>query len=120
MTPQEVHDIGLREVERIRGRWKTSFEAVEFEGEFSDFLEFLRTDERFYAKSGEELLEKVSWILKRMDGALPKLFRTLPRTPYGLEPVPDYIAAQDDDGLLQPAVGRRDASRGSTRSTCTI
>jgi uncharacterized protein (DUF885 family) len=67
-------------------------EEVGFNGDFSAFLDFLRTDPRFYATSSEELLKEASFIAKKMDGKLPLLFRTLPRQPYGVLPVPNHIA----------------------------
>jgi uncharacterized protein (DUF885 family) len=69
-----------------------------FKGSFAEFLEFLRTDPRFYAKSPEELLKQASWIAKRMDGKLPSLFGRLPRQPYGVEPVPDDLAPKYTSG----------------------
>jgi uncharacterized protein (DUF885 family) len=65
---------------------------VGFGGDFAAFLRFLRTDPRFYAHTPEELLKDASAIAKRMDGQLPRLFRRLPRMPYGVAPIPDYIA----------------------------
>ena len=92
LTPQEVHQIGLREVKRIREEMDTVIQTVGFQGDFAAFLKFLRTDPRFYAKTGEQLLKEASYIAKKMDGKLPSLFKTLPRLPYGVEPVPDAIA----------------------------
>ena len=63
-----------------------------FEGTFAEFLEFLRTDDRFYAQTPDELMKEVAYVLKRMDGELPRLFGKLPRMPYGMRPVPDFIA----------------------------
>ncbi len=71
---------------------------VGFEGSFEEFLEFLRTDPRFYAETPEELLKEASWIAKRMDAKLPALFKTLPRLPYGVEPVPDHLAPKYTSG----------------------
>lgn len=92
VTPAEVHEIGLREVDRIYAEMQDVIEKVGFEGTFEEFLTFLRTDPRFYPTSAEVLLERASRISKRMDGELPSLFATLPRQPYGVEPVPDHIA----------------------------
>ena len=63
-----------------------------FTGDFAAFLKFLRTDPRFYPKTAEQLLKEASWIAKRMDGKLPSLFGRLPRQPYTVEPVPEYLA----------------------------
>ena len=92
VTPQEVHDRGLAEVARIRTEMQEIIDSVEFEGSFDDFVSFLRTDEQFYAKTPDELMQYVALALKKMDGQLPTLFGTLPRMPYGIKPVPDYIA----------------------------
>jgi uncharacterized protein (DUF885 family) len=65
---------------------------TDFRGDFDEFLEFLRTDPRFYAQTPDELMKQVAFALKKMDGQLPRLFKTLPRAPYGIRKVPNYIA----------------------------
>lgn len=97
-TAEEVHRIGLAEVERIRGEMEEAMRATGFTGEFAEFLEFLRTDPQFYVEEPEDLLREAAWISKRMDGALPRLFRALPRQPYTVEPVPDAIAPKYTGG----------------------
>ena len=92
VTPQEVHDIGLAEVARIRSEMEAIIEEVGFEGSFAEFLDFLRTDPQFFVDTPEELLKEASFIAKKMDGKLPTYFKTLPRLPYGVAPVPDHIA----------------------------
>ena len=92
LPPDEIHEIGLREVARIRKEMMAIIKEVGFDGSFADFLEFLRTDPRFYPKSAEALLKEASYIAKRMDAKLPSLFKTLPRLPYGVAPVPAAIA----------------------------
>ena len=92
LTPQEVHDIDLAEVARIRSEMEAIIEELGFEGDFSEFLEFLRTDPQFFAETPEELLKEASYLAKKMDGQLPRFFKTLPRLPYGVEPVPEHIA----------------------------
>jgi uncharacterized protein (DUF885 family) len=92
ITPQEVHDIGLAEVARIRSEMEAIIEEVGFEGDFGEFLDFLRTDPQFFVDTPEELLKEASFIAKKMDGKLPTYFKTLPRLPYGVAPVPDHIA----------------------------
>jgi uncharacterized protein (DUF885 family) len=69
-----------------------------FQGNFAAFLNFLRTDPRFYAKTPDDLLKDASWIAKRMDGRLPSLFGKLPRLPYGIEPVPAHLAPKYTGG----------------------
>jgi uncharacterized protein (DUF885 family) len=109
LTPEEIHQIGLSEVKRIRQEMEAIIERVGFEGEFADFLTFLRTDPRFYAETPEELLMRAAWIAKRMDGKLPALFKTMPRLPYTVEAVPDAIAPKYTGGRY---VG---AAEGSTQ-----
>lgn len=92
LTPEEVHKVGKMEVERIRAEMNAIMEEVEFEGSFAEFLHFLRTDEQFYAKTPEELMEKASNLAKDIDYQMPKFFSLLPRLPYGVEPVPASIA----------------------------
>lgn len=92
LTPDEIHEIGLREVARIRGEMQAVIDEVGFDGTFAEFLEFLRTDPQFYPESAEELLKEASYICKRMDGMLPTLFKNFPRQPYGVRPVPDHLA----------------------------
>lgn len=94
VTPREVHETGLREVERIRGRMEAIIDSVGFEGSFAEFIDFLRTDERFYVDTPETLLKEVSLVLKRMDGKLPELVGTLPRMSYGIREVPAFVAPQ--------------------------
>ncbi len=109
VTPEVVHEIGKREVERIRREMDEVVKKTGFQGTFPAFLEFLRTDPRFYAKTPEELLKQAAWIAKRMDGKLPSLFGRLPRQPYGVEPVPDDLAPKYTGGRYvgAPLDGRR-------------
>ena len=102
LTPEEIHKIGLAEVERISAEMNSVMKSVGFTGDFAAFLQFLRTDPRFYAKTPEELLEKASRIAKRIDGKLPSLFKTLPRLPYTVEPVPAEIAPKYTSGRYVP------------------
>ncbi len=97
-TAEEIHQVGLGEVERIRAEMDEAMAATGFEGTFAEFLEFLRTDSRFYVDTPEALLREAMWIVKRMDGALPQLFGRLPRQPYTVEPVPDAIAPKYTGG----------------------
>jgi uncharacterized protein (DUF885 family) len=92
LTPEEVHQRGLTEVARIRAEMEEVIRATGFAGDFADFVRFLRTDPRFYAQSEGELMREVAYVLKRMDGELPRLFGRLPRMPYGIQEVPAYIA----------------------------
>lgn len=92
LTPDEVHQIGLDEVARIRAEMDGVIAESGFEGTFAEFLEFLRTDDQFYAETPEQLLKEASWIAKRVDGKMPEYFGKLARLPYGVLPVPDDIA----------------------------
>jgi len=92
ITPQEVHDRGLSEVARIRAEMDEVIKKSGFEGDFQAFVEFLRTDDQFYVDTPEQLMKEVAVVLKKMDGQLPTLFGKLPRMPYGIKKVPDFIA----------------------------
>ncbi|HYH46709.1 MAG TPA: DUF885 domain-containing protein [Thermoanaerobaculia bacterium] len=98
LTPQQIHDIGLAEVARIDAEMREVIGKTGFQGDFAAFLQFLRSDPRFYAKTPQELLAQASWIAKRMDGKLPALFGRLPRLPYTVEPVPEHIAPKYTSG----------------------
>ena len=103
MTPDEIHEIGNKEVARIRAEMQTQMAAAEFKGTFAEFLQWLRTDPKFYAKTRQEMLEKASEISKRADDGLPKLFRnSLPRLPYGVREVPREIEDQYTTGRYFP------------------
>jgi len=92
LTPDEIHAIGLKEVARIRGQMEEIVKEVGFQGSFEEFLTKLRTDKQFYYDTPEELLNGYLALCKRVDPQLPKLFKTLPRIPYGVEPIPQHIA----------------------------
>ena len=92
ISPEDVHALGLVEVARIRTEMEAIISEVKFEGSFQDFITFLRTDPRFYAKTPKELLMYASYIAKRIDHKMPSLFTKLPRQPYGVEAVPAAIA----------------------------
>ncbi len=91
-TPDEIHQLGLSEVARIRAAMMDIIKEVDFGGDFDAFQNFLRTDPQFYAKTPDELIAATSVIAKKADGALPRLFTRLPRMPYTVKPVPDDIA----------------------------
>ena len=92
MSAAQIHAIGLAEVQRIRSEMQDIIDEVGFEGDFSAFIEFLRTDPQFYATSAHQLLAEASYFAKKADGRLPQLFNRLPRQPYGVAPVPEDIA----------------------------
>jgi uncharacterized protein (DUF885 family) len=105
MSAQEIHELGISEVARIKLEMEEIIESTGFEGSFADFLHFLRTDPRFYTDEPEDLLEKTSRIAKRMDGQLPRLFGTLPRLPYDIQEIPASIAKKTTGAYYSPAPG---------------
>lgn len=110
MSAEQVHQIGLGEVSRIKAEMEQIIEKLQFQGSFADFIDYLRTDPQFYATSAEELLKEASYISKKMDAKLPSLFNHLPRSPYGVAKVPDHIAPKYTTGRY---VGpRRDDQAG--------
>jgi uncharacterized protein (DUF885 family) len=112
VTADEVHRIGLVETERIAAEMRAAMGRTGFTSSFAGFLELLRTDPRFYARTPDDLLQRAAWIAKRMDGALPSLFGRLPRQPYGVEPVPEDLAPRYTGGRYVPAP--LDGPRGGT------
>jgi uncharacterized protein (DUF885 family) len=92
LSPDEIHRIGLDEVARIQAQMNTIIREVGFRGSFAEFLQFLRTDPQFYAKTPQELLNRAAWIAKRIDGELGKFIGTLPRGRFTIVPVPEDIA----------------------------
>lgn len=92
LTAKEIHELGLSEVKRIRAEMDKVIADSGFEGSFSEFTHFLRTDKQFYMTSAEDLLRGYRDIAKRADPELAKLFGTLPRLPYGVIAIPDYAA----------------------------
>ena len=105
LTAEEVHEIGQNEVRRIRAEMETVIAETGFEGDFNDFVEFLRTDPRFYAETPEALLRETGYLMKRIDGELPRLFRTLPRLPYGIRTVPEFAAPAATTAYYMPGAG---------------
>jgi uncharacterized protein (DUF885 family) len=98
LSPEEIHKIGLAEVDRISKEMDEVMRQAGFKGDRAAFLKFLRTDPRFYAKTPRELLERASFIAKKIDGKLPSEFKTLPRLPYTVQPVPPDIAPKYTSG----------------------
>ena len=97
-TAEKIHQIGLDEVARIKKQMEKIIKDLNFQGSFEEFFNFLRTDEQFYAKTSKELLMFARDIAKRADEQLPRFFKTLPRKPYGVAPVPDAIAPKYTGG----------------------
>jgi uncharacterized protein (DUF885 family) len=101
-TAEKIHALGKSEVARLRTEMEGIIREVRFEGNFNAFLEFLRTDKRFYARTPEELLHEAAWISKEIDGKLPEFFGTLPRMTYSVKPVPDALAPNYTAGRYNP------------------
>ncbi|MBL4910307.1 MAG: DUF885 domain-containing protein [Alteromonadaceae bacterium] len=102
MSIDEVHQLGLNEVARIHEQMQIIIKQVGFKGSFAQFIQFLRNDPQFYAKTPRDLLKEASYIAKKMDGKLPSLFKILPRKPYGIAPVPANIAPKYTTGRYSP------------------
>ncbi len=112
MTPEEIHEIGLREVARIRQTMQSIVDALGYKGSLEAFGEFLRSDPQFYYRAPEELLLAYRALTRRVDPLLVKIFHTLPRMPYGVEPVPQNIAPDTTTAYYRsPAM---DGSRAGT------
>jgi uncharacterized protein (DUF885 family) len=109
LTPEQVHEIGLKEVERIHGEMQKIIDSVGFKGSFQEFLQFLRTDPQFYYTDSQALLERYMATAKQIDPELVKLFGHLPRTPYGVRPIPDKIAPDTTTAYYSAPAG--DGSR---------
>jgi len=104
MDPQAIHSLGEAEVARLHGEMLAVMKETGFKGDFPAFLQFLRTDPRFYAKSPEELLMRGSWIAKKFDGKAPQFFGYLPRARFTIRPVPDDLAPFYTAGRGGPGV----------------
>jgi uncharacterized protein (DUF885 family) len=112
MSPDDIHNLGLEEVKRIRGEMQAIIDELEFDGDFEDFLAFLRTDPQFYFDDPADLYEAYLATCKRIDPELVKLFGKLPRMPYGVKPIPDSIAPDTTTAYYsRPAA---DGSRAGT------
>ena len=103
ITSDEVYQVGLKEVERIKAEMDKVISQVNFKGTFKEFVSFLRTDPKFYPKTAEELLKEAAYIAKKADGKLPSLFGKLPRQPYTVVPVPAYLAPSYTAGRFSGA-----------------
>jgi len=122
LTPEEIHEIGLAEVTRIRSEMDKIIRDLGFDGSFSEFATFLRSDPQFYFDTQEEFLTAYRAICKRADPELVRLFGTLPRLPYGVKPVPDYMDKSAPTAYYEPgslAAGRPAAFFANTYDLAT-
>ena len=92
LTPQQIHELGLKEVARIRAEMEAIKKQVGFSGTLAEFFTHLRTDPKFFYTTGAELLDGYRAVAKRIDPELIKISRKLPRAPYGVIAVPDAVA----------------------------
>jgi uncharacterized protein (DUF885 family) len=111
-TPEQVHEIGLKEVARINSEMQQVMQQTGFKGSRQEFFKFLRTDPQFFYKTPEELFEAYKAIAKTVDPNLVKIFRTLPRQPYGVEAIPTTFAADTTTAYYR--AGAPDGSRAGT------
>ncbi|PYO07146.1 MAG: DUF885 domain-containing protein [Gemmatimonadetes bacterium] len=101
-TPQEIHDLGLSEVRRIRVQMDSVIAATRFTGDFAAFTNMLRTDPKFFYTDSAALVRAYRDITKRIDPELPKLFGRLPRLTYGVSTIPSYAAPSQTTAYYQP------------------
>ena len=109
LTPQQIHEIGLSEVKRIRAQMDKVIASTNFKGSFHEFTEFLRNDPRFYFDKPDDLVNGYRIIAKKIDPELAHSFGKLPRLPYGVTPIPDFKAPSQTTAYYQagaPSVGR--------------
>ncbi|MGY4516144.1 DUF885 domain-containing protein [Lysobacter sp. HA18] len=109
LTADQIHEIGLKEVARIRGEMEKVKAEVGFKGDMPAFFQYLRTDPKFFKKTPDDLFEAYAATAKRIDPELVKVFRTIPRLPYGVRPIPDAVAPDQTTAYYQP--GASDGSR---------
>jgi len=103
MTYDQVYQTGLSEVERIEKEMQEVMKEVGFKGTLKAFIQSLRDDDRFYVNTPEALLKEASFIAKKIDWTLPRFFGKLPRQPYGVQPVPAFLAPGYTGGRYSPA-----------------
>ena len=107
LTPNEIHEIGLKEVKRIRSEMEQIIANLKWDGDFKSFLNYLRTSPRFYYNNGEDLLNAYLIMSKKIDPLLPKIFKVFPRAPYGVIPIPEESAPFTTTAYYNaPAKGR--------------
>lgn len=108
LSPAEIHEIGQRELARLRAEMEAVMRRTKFDGSFAQFIEYLGTDPKFFASSPEALLAGYRDIAKRIDAELPRLFAELPRAPYGVRAMPSYQGPDAAEYYDSPA---RDGTR---------
>ena len=107
LTPDEIHNIGLKEVKRIRDEMEQIINNLQWDGDFKSFLNYLRTSPRFYYDNPDDLLNAYLIMAKSIDPLLPKIFKVFPRAPYGVIPIPAESAPFTTTAYYNsPAKGR--------------
>ncbi|WP_329740878.1 DUF885 domain-containing protein [Dyella sp. A6] len=104
MTPQQIHALGLKEMARIHQEMLDTIKQTGFKGSFAQFLHFLRTDPRFYARTPKELLMDAAWIAKEVDGVVGQYIGHLPRERFAIKPVPADLAPFYTGGRGGPGI----------------
>ena len=112
MTPREIHDLGLREVKRIRAAMEALVVQIGYHGTLHEFFTYLREDPKFHYSDPQELLTAYRALAKRVDPNLVKVFKKLPREPYGVLPIPGSVAPDTTTAYYQP--GATDGTRAGT------
>jgi uncharacterized protein (DUF885 family) len=109
LTAQQIHEIGLTEVKRIRAEMDKVIASTGSKGSFHDFIEFLRTDSQFFYDKPDDLVDGYRVVAKKIDPELARLFGKLPRLPYGVCVIPDFKAPSQTTAYYEPgapAAGR--------------
>lgn len=109
LTAEQIHQIGLKEVARIRAEMEKVKDQTGFKGSMAEFFTYLRSDPKFFYKTPDELLTAYRALAKRIDPELVKVFKTIPRLPYGVRPIPDNIAPDTTTAYYMP--GASDGTR---------
>lgn len=112
LTPEQIHQVGLDEVRRIRAEMERIVREVRFDGTFAEFLDTLRTDPQFYFENPNDLLAAYQAVCKKIDPQLVRLFKRLPRIPYGVEEIPAHIAPDTTTAYYRPPAA--DGTRAGT------
>ena len=102
LTADQIHELGLSEVARIRGEMQKVIDKVGFKGDLPAFIQYLRTDPRFRYTDPKQLLQHYLAMSKKIDPLLTQYFGRLPRIPYGVRPIPDNTAAENTTAYYQP------------------
>ena len=105
LSANEVHATGQSEVMRIRTEMQSVVQKSGFKGDLEQYIDWLRSEPRFYADTPDELLKETALVLKRIDGELPRLFKTLPRLSYGIRTIPEFSAPGNTTAYYMPGAG---------------